>query len=76
MLAGGLRPWPSRAPGGPVSVLIRISLRLALWLPPLALGSALALAEGPGELYVPQHMPHHLVPAARSHAPLRAGHGA
>ncbi|XP_057213861.1 neurexin 1a isoform X17 [Triplophysa rosa] len=74
MLAGGLRPLPSRAPGGPASVLLRISLRLALWLPPLALGSALAMAEGPGELYVPQHMPHHLVPAARSHAPLRAGH--
>ncbi|XP_055032738.1 neurexin 1a isoform X16 [Paramisgurnus dabryanus] len=74
MLARGLRLWPSRAPGCPVSVLLRITLRLALWLPPLALGSALALAEGPGELYVPQHMPHHLVPAARSHAPLRAGH--
>ncbi|XP_056324870.1 neurexin 1a isoform X16 [Danio aesculapii] len=67
-----LRLWPGRAPGGLASILLRISLRLALWLPPLTLGSA--LAEGPGELYVPQHMPHHLVPAARSHAPLRAGH--
>ncbi|XP_073684528.1 neurexin 1a isoform X17 [Garra rufa] len=69
-----LRLWPCGAPGGLASILLRISLRLALWLPPLTLGSALALAEGPGELYVPQHMPHHLVPAARSHAPLRAGH--
>ncbi|XP_051770362.1 neurexin 1a isoform X24 [Ctenopharyngodon idella] len=69
-----LRLWPSGAPGGLASTLLRINLRLALWLPPLTLGSALALAEGPGELYVPQHMPHHLVPAARSHAPLRAGH--
>ncbi|NP_001333853.1 neurexin 1a isoform 3 precursor [Danio rerio] len=67
-----LRLWPGGAPGGLASILLRISLRLALWLPPLTLGSA--LAEGPGELYVPQHMPHHLVPAARSHAPLRAGH--
>ncbi|XP_067286827.1 neurexin 1a isoform X19 [Pseudorasbora parva] len=69
-----LRLWPGGAPGGLASTLLRINLRLALWLPPLTLGSALALAEGPGELYVPQHMPHHLVPAARSHAPLRAGH--
>uniref|UniRef100_A0A671NN56 Neurexin-1a-like n=1 Tax=Sinocyclocheilus anshuiensis TaxID=1608454 RepID=A0A671NN56_9TELE len=69
-----LRLWPCGAPGGLASILLRVSLRLALWLPPLTLGSALALAEGPGELYVPQHMPHHLVPAARSHAPLRAGH--
>uniref|UniRef100_A0A671T023 Neurexin-1a n=1 Tax=Sinocyclocheilus anshuiensis TaxID=1608454 RepID=A0A671T023_9TELE len=69
-----LHLWPCGAPGGVASILLRISLRLALWLPLLTLGSALALAEGPGELYVPQHMPHHLVPAARSHAPLRAGH--
>ncbi|XP_056111562.1 neurexin 1a isoform X5 [Rhinichthys klamathensis goyatoka] len=69
-----LRLWPGGAPAGLASILLRINLRLALWLPPLTLGSALALAEGPGELYVPQHMPHHLVPAARSHAPLRAGH--
>uniref|UniRef100_A0A673G1B8 Neurexin 1 n=1 Tax=Sinocyclocheilus rhinocerous TaxID=307959 RepID=A0A673G1B8_9TELE len=69
-----LRLWPCGAPGGLASILLRVSLRLALWLPPLTLGSALALAEEPGELYVPQHMPHHLVPAARSHAPLRAGH--
>ncbi|XP_058650212.1 neurexin 1a isoform X15 [Onychostoma macrolepis] len=69
-----LRLWPCGAPGGLASILLHVSLRLALWLPPLTLGSALALAEGPGELYVPQHMPHHLVPAARSHAPLRAGH--
>ncbi|XP_051529640.1 neurexin-1a-beta isoform X10 [Myxocyprinus asiaticus] len=70
MLTGALHQWPGRAPGGLASVLLCISLRLALWMPPLAL----ALAEGPGELFVPQHMPHHLVPAARSHAPLRAGH--
>ncbi|XP_026132742.1 neurexin-1a-beta isoform X21 [Carassius auratus] len=69
-----LRLWPCGAPPGLASILLRVSLRLALWMPPLTLGSALALAEGPGELYVPQHMPHHLVPAARSHAPLRAGH--
>ncbi|XP_026078443.1 neurexin-1a-beta-like isoform X20 [Carassius auratus] len=69
-----LRLWPCGAPGGLASILLRISLRVALWLPPLTLGSVLALAEGPGELYVPQHMPHHLMPAARSHAPLRAGH--
>ncbi|XP_042591420.1 neurexin-1a-beta isoform X22 [Cyprinus carpio] len=69
-----LRLWPCGAPGGLASILLRVCLRLALWLPPLTLGSALALAEEPGELYVPQHMPHHFVPAARSHAPLRAGH--